>query len=504
MSAWKDHVTAALIGMESGGSQATPALPAELDGALAVATSTLSPEAAFLTRAGAMAWWRRAGYRPPVSAEPPPLPCSPDTAPLVSDTSSGHLRLMLGGFHAEVLPEWLGEVARYGRLITPELLPPLLEWVRTAKAERPLVLAAGGARVRWLAACHPAWDFAAAADPTHWETGSREQRVSILRGWRAADPLKGLEKLVEVWASEPADMRTAFLAVLETGLGPADEPFLERALDDRSKEVRQAAANLLARLPGSAFVARMVARANPILIYKRGGLLRKASLEIALPEPPDAAGTRDGLDPKKASGTGRAFGEKANLLAQIFGAVPPSHWTTICREEPATLVAAVRKHNFARAVLTGWSRAAWRHRDAAWAAALLETSADLQAPPDLVPPGVLLGVLSEEARVRRLAAGIRGGTLGKSEDWQELHQLVWSFQPHLPVPVAQDLLHALRALATKPLPWHLQNLLKTVALKVPPKLLPFALDNWPEPNHAAALVDAMHFRREALTALTQS
>ena len=50
-----------------------------------------------------------------------------------------------------------------------------------------------------------------------------------------------------------------FLDSLRTGLGPQDEPFLEQALADRSRNVRAVAAELLSALPGSALAARMAA-----------------------------------------------------------------------------------------------------------------------------------------------------------------------------------------------------------------------------------------------------
>src|SRR4051812_21232890 len=58
MSAWNDYVTAALLGAEKA---SPPALPAQIEPALG---GTLPPEARFLTQAGALAFWRRAGWKP--------------------------------------------------------------------------------------------------------------------------------------------------------------------------------------------------------------------------------------------------------------------------------------------------------------------------------------------------------------------------------------------------------------------------------------------------------
>ena len=285
-------------------------------------------------------------------------------------------------------------------------------------------------------------------------------------------------------------------------MSDADEPFLERALDDRSKEVRQDATELLATLPGSAFVARMTARAAGLLHFKKGGLLSRNVLEVTLPEEPDAAGLRDGLDPKGPHGQ-RTFGEKAALLVQTLAAVPLSHWTTAFRQTPGALIQALKKNDFAQAVVTGWTLATLRQRDPAWAEALLEAPAEWQPSRDWLGPGALLTVLSDEARTRQLANALRGGALERQDAWTDLQALLLSFQPFLPVPVAQDLLHAWRRLAAKGVPWHLQHLQGMVALKIPPRLLPFALDDWPTPNPAASLVETLSFRHEAFAALAQ-
>jgi hypothetical protein len=97
---------------------------------------------------------------------------------------------MLGGHCAAVLPEWLAEVARLSRHTPSELLPALLERARQDRRLRPLVLAAGGERAHWLARHNPDWNFASTEAGDVWETGTREQRVAILRELRVANPSK--------------------------------------------------------------------------------------------------------------------------------------------------------------------------------------------------------------------------------------------------------------------------------------------------------------------------
>ena len=500
MSAWKDFVTMSLLGTEKSGATAT--LPAAMGNILEPA-GKLPPEAQFLTRAGALALWRRAGWKPgrgEVRLHPPsPL----ESLPLIPPTSVAHLRAMLGGHTVAVLPEWLGEVARLKKRLPPEWLPVLLERARQSHSWRPSVLAAGGARAAWLAACNPEWDFAAEAKPEHWETGNASQRFALLLHWRETDPAYAREKLAAVWKTEPAESRANFLPLLQEGLSEADTAFLEGALDDRSQHVRLIAVNLLSQLPGSPFVARMIARAEKLLTFQQGGLLRNAALSVTLPEPPDVVGQRDGLDPKSVSAQ-RTFGEKAGLLVQILAAVPLAHWTALFHQEPAALLQALKKNDFAQAVVTGWTLAAQRQRDAAWSEALLETPPAQRAPRDWTRSGELLAILPEAARAKRISTAIRGGSLEDREAWLDLHTLLLTFRVYLPVSTAQELLHAWRTLAARPLPGHLQSFQAAMALKIPPQLLPFALDDWPEPNPAATLVEVLSFRRDAFATLNQS
>src|SRR5439155_3057610 len=98
---------------------------------------------------------------------------------------------------------------------------------------------------------------------------------------------------------------------MRSGLSPGDEPLLERALDDKRKPVRDAAAKLLARLPSSAFAHRMITRVAALVSYQPAskGLLRKkaSALTVTLPSgEPDAAAKRDGLVGKARDGMGAA------------------------------------------------------------------------------------------------------------------------------------------------------------------------------------------------------
>lgn len=435
MSAWKDFVTAALLGTERTG----PALPpTPLDDTIALA-ETMSREEQFLTRAGAFAIWRRAGWKPgSITVEGTPAP--DETLSPVSRASAAHLRAMLGGRCTLVLPEWLNEVGRKNRRVPPEYIPALLDRARQNSALRAVAIAAGGERAAWLAAENPAWSFAAVETPDTWETGTKDQRLVVLEAERAKTPIAARAKVEAVWKTEPADIRTALLAALSVRLSSDDEPFIESTLDDRSKEVRRAAVDLLSRLPESQFVARMKSRAVPLLNFKSGGLLSRASLEVVLPGESDAAAVRDGLDPK-AFGQQKTLGERAVLLMLMLSGISPGFWTETFKQAPDAILQAAKKNEFSRTLATGWAWATLRHRDFAWAEALLDSGIDLH--PEFLPGESLLMLLPEADRATRLTAAIRTGTLPDFGDpfWEMLK----AFPSYWPAPLAAAVLDGFAA-----------------------------------------------------------
>src|SRR5262249_24550712 len=141
---------------------------------------------------------------------------------------------------------------------------------------------------------------------TEWEIGDRAARLTLLHEARKTVPDLARELLAATWAGEKADDRATFLGTFEAGLSMADEPFLEGVLDDRSKEVRRAAAPLLTRLPDSRLAGRMFERVRPLLTWVGGTKPRMlglrqgqpARIEMTLPAACDKAMIRDGVEPK--------------------------------------------------------------------------------------------------------------------------------------------------------------------------------------------------------------
>lgn len=223
---------------------------------------------------------RRAGQLSVAAALPGPA--DQDPRPVTGQAACARIAGMLAGHRSVLIPEWLAAATARGRRPPDHLLPALLDLAAANPRLRPPL--AAGPRARWLAGLNPVWDLPDPADDTAWRLGTQARRRDWLACLRATDPARarGLLADPKLTAAE----RAAFLPLLAAGLSRADEPLLEAALDDRTAPVRAAAADLLTRLPGSAYQNRMTSRSRQLLRLHRGAMVVS---------PPDPA-PRDGID----------------------------------------------------------------------------------------------------------------------------------------------------------------------------------------------------------------
>jgi hypothetical protein len=379
---WSELVGAALLGTER---RPPP------EGLPVLAVEAAAPEDALLGRAAVAALYRRAGARPSRDGARPPAPAPDETQPRCSPAAGARLRAILLDRHDRLLDEWLAVAARAGVRAPEELLPELLERGRSREA----LLAVGGGRIRWLAALNDRWRRLTAGERDEaWDEGPLDARVAWLRDRRRRDPAAARATLEESWKDEEPAARSALVAALADGLSRDDEPFLETVLDDRRKEVREAAQELLAGLPQSAFAARMAERARPLLRVSRG--LRRR-LEVELPGEPDAAARRDGISFRAGAGAG----PRAAALTQILAAAPLDIWRESLGAAPAELAALPVADRLRKEVHAGWDLAAVRQRDAEWAEALLHHD------PAAAVPG-LLELLPVDRRQRLIRDCLSG------------------------------------------------------------------------------------------------
>ncbi|WP_455360343.1 DUF5691 domain-containing protein [Streptomyces sp. SYSU K21746] len=404
---WEELVTSALLGTDrrpvpdSSGRPGRDAATALLD---AAALQTVR---------------RRAGLLPARSAERP-APAPPDPRPPLPAAARRRLAQLLadrsgpggtGGRRGaapdltELLPQWLAAANRRRFQAPHALLPALLDAARARTDLRPQALTLAGPRALWLARLNPDWKFAlrgaagssALPRPTDtdqvallWQEGLFAERVALLTAVRAHDPADATALLATTWATERAEDRLMFLDSLRTGLSDGDEPFLEQALSDRSRNVRATAAELLSALPRSALAERMAIRsASCVSLDRTEG---EVCIRVEAPHECDAAMQRDGVVPKPPTGRG----ERSWWLGQLVEAAPLSGWPgRLGGRTPEQIVALPVTDGWQEELHAAWCRAAVRQRDPDWSRALLGAPA---LPPDTGP-----GTASLAERAKLLA-----------------------------------------------------------------------------------------------------
>ncbi|MFI8190673.1 DUF5691 domain-containing protein [Streptomyces sp. NPDC085946] len=429
--AWEGLVTTALLGTDRRtppGSRPGPQAPVALLDAAAVETVR-----------------RRAGLRPARAAERP-RPAPEDPRPPLPSAAARRLSLLLadrpgtaGGRRGttpdlmELLPQWLALANARGYAPPPEALPALLDAARGRTDLRPAALEFAGPRALWLARLNPDWRFALRSAPgggaapphledgdtvrTLWQEGLFAERVALLAALRSRDPAAARDLLATTWATERAEDRLMFLDSLRTGLGPDDEPFLEQALADRSRNVRATAAELLSALPGSALAARMAVRAEACVAVDHTG--DAPALVVEAPHECDAGMERDGVVAKAPAGRG----ERSWWFGQLVEAAPLGTWSRrLGGRTPEEIVALPVTDDWQGELHAAWCRAAVRQGDAAWSRALLgEPSAPEAGGPgavSLAERAKLLGTLDAAERAEWVAGFI--ATHGLSEAFQLL------------------------------------------------------------------------------------
>lgn len=404
---------------------------------------------------------RRAGLRPGV-AGPRLAPAPEDPRPALPPAAARRLALLLaerGERQAgrrgatpdlvELLPQWLAAANAHGYAPPAQVLPALLDAARGRTDLRAAVLAFAGPRALWLARLNPEWRFALRAagadhapEPTAeearrvWEQGLFAERVALLGTLRARDADAARELLASTWATERAEDRLLFLDSLRTGLCPSDEPFLEQALSDRSRNVRATAAELLSALPGSALAARMATRAGTCVAVDRTE--ETPTIVVEAPHECDAGMERDGV--VRAAPAGR--GERSWWLGQLVEAAPlGSFRARLGGRTPEEIVALPVADGWLGELHAAWCRAAVRQRDAEWARALLGAS----SAPGAGGPGAvslaerarLLGTLPGDERAAWVAGFIAAHGLSEAFQLLGVCAVPWA------APLGQAVLDAL-------------------------------------------------------------
>lgn len=335
---------------------------------------------------------------------PKPEPAMDDPRRLLPRAAADRLARLLAD-KSPFLPEWFAAAAPFDFRLPPVACVQALSVAAADTTLRPPLLRMAGRRGRWLAARNPAWarmveefpadrveradegpntidvasasstdatatgsDESASPAPEIWLFGTAGERKDWFAQHRHTDPAAALEALTAAWPKESGPIKAELLDLLTDGLSTADEPLLERALDDRRGDVRRTAASLLAQLPGSAFGQRMAARLTTWVRLEANG-----SLTVEVPAEVDAPARRDGITdatdaPKMRWDT---TDSTMRTLHQVIAAAPLATWSALLGTAAAHTAAAALTLSlparYAKAIVDGWVDATLTERDTDWA-----------------------------------------------------------------------------------------------------------------------------------------
>ena len=214
-------------------------------------------------------------------------PLFPDERSIVPEAARPLLLSLLsgkGGDAMDAVPLLLADVMERRHLrLHPFDLPRLDDFVK-AHADQ-----LGASAVAWTqrhagATTPDTYSFVETIDETNWTHGRPAQRAAFIRGLRATDGARARALVEGVFASEQAPVRLVLVKALAENLSPADQPFLEGLAKDRAPTVREAAENLLGRLPGSPQAAKQLKECLSRIKRASAGMLRRrTALQLDYP-----------------------------------------------------------------------------------------------------------------------------------------------------------------------------------------------------------------------------
>ena len=130
----------------------------------------------------------------------------------------------------------------------------------------------GPAAASWAAMVRPRSD-------DHIEGG--DTALTDLKRLREESPDRARAEIEAAFPNAPAAKRLAMLEVVAVGLGPADIAFLSALAGDKAATVRDRAAELLGRIPGTpAYGARIARARDHIKVQTQGLVFKKKSLTV--------------------------------------------------------------------------------------------------------------------------------------------------------------------------------------------------------------------------------
>jgi hypothetical protein len=217
----------------------------------------------------------------PMFADSRALPAPALRTPLLSLLSGKN------GRHDDVVAAAIADaLSRRGLKLHPFDLPRLDAFAREHRERL------GASAIAWAERNAPADEaedagasyFFETITESNWRQGRPVQKAAFIRTLRKREPARARDLVVAAFPTEPAQVRLGLLRALAIGLSGEDQPFLETLAKDRAPTVREAATDLLGRLPGSPQSKARLEEAIGRVKTARAGIFRhKRSFSLEQP-----------------------------------------------------------------------------------------------------------------------------------------------------------------------------------------------------------------------------
>ncbi|WP_276368654.1 DUF5691 domain-containing protein [Chryseolinea sp. H1M3-3] len=332
------------------------------------------PEEDFLRFSSLIYQYRRAGSLPLNFQHIAHAEAELEIKSYCSPKASGVLNTILEEDLMPFLKLWIKQCASKELIVTPELIPALLDIALRKKEFRKLIRDISGKRGEWLCKLNLRWNFNSSSTDQHavWETGNSEERKELLRDLRTNNPGEALELLKTTWATEGANEKLTYLEILRINLSQSDLSWLE-SLKEKGQKVNAAVLDLMKSIPTSSIVAEYSNVLKNAINIKKGkallGMVNKTNLDVSdnltIPDIVFKSGVEKLSSDKNVS-------DNQYILAQLISAVPPSFWNDHLQLSAEAIIELFQKEKKTAFYIPALAIASIKFKDINWSKSILD------------------------------------------------------------------------------------------------------------------------------------
>mgnify|MGYP007070998264 CR=1 FL=1 len=339
-----------------------------------VSNETTDKEEKFLQLASIAFNYRQSGVMSLHKEEVVLPPSQQEEKEYCSTASLQALKDVLSEESIPLLKLWLQHCQDKNKIAHPEIVPTLLgEGIQNKKLQS-LITSCCGKRGEWLSRFNEAWNFSAnQTEEEQWQTGSPEQRKSVLKELRITNPDKAREWLQQTWPQEDAATKQDFLELFSINISKEDIVFLESLQTDKSKKVKEAAMNLLKHIPESSIVQKYQQVLQQSVSLKKEktmlGLSSKMVLFFQLPSEADENILKSGIE---LLSNKKEFSDDEYIIYQLIQSVPPSFWEQQLGLNPEEIIKQFQKDETGKKMIPALVMSVREFKDERWAAEFVQ------------------------------------------------------------------------------------------------------------------------------------